>query len=213
MKDCAPITTVVGVTCGIAVKADGPHKTLAQFLDAARADRSRANVGVSGLGSTLHFLAFSFARDSKADMQVVPFQGGPAMVKNLLGDQLPAAMDGLGVFVQHHKGGRVRVLAVSGEQRAVQLPEVPTFKELGLPELSFGTAYGLYAPAGTPPAKIGEWNRAMRKVLANEEVGTRLAAIGYEPWRGSTPAGLTTMTRNMSAHWAPIIKASGFKGD
>lgn len=212
-KDFAPITSVVNVTYGIAVKNDGPYKTLGQFLDAARANRSAASVGISGLGSTLHFLAYSFAKESKSEMQVVPFQGGPAMVNNLLGDQLPAAMDGLGVFVQQHKGGRLRVLAVSGETRASQLPEVPTFKESGMPQLSFGTAYGLYAPAGTPESKIDEWNRAMRKVLAMDDVRTRLINIGYEPLAGSTPAELTATERAMNAHWAPIIKASGFKGD
>lgn len=213
VKDFAPISSVVNVTYGIAVKAEGPHKSLPQFLAAARADRQQASVGISGLGSTLHFLAFSFARDSKSEMQVVPFQGGPAMVNNLLGDQLPAAMDGLGVFVQQHKAGRVRVLAVSGEQRASQLPEVPTFKELGMPALAFGTAYGLYAPAATPPAKVDEWNRALRKVLAMEDVRSKLLTIGYEPLRGSTPADLAALARNMSAHWTPVIKASGFKGD
>ncbi len=175
VKDFAPITMVTDLTYGIAVKADGPHKTLAHFLDEARAKKDAAAVGISGLGSTLHFLAFDFARQSKAaDMTVVPFQGGPAMVNNLLGGQLPAAMDGLGVFVQHHRGGRVRVLAVSGESRAPQLPDVPTFKELGFPTLSFGTAYALYAPGGTPPARIEMWNRAMRTVLAMPDVKQRL---------------------------------------
>lgn len=187
LKDFAPNTSVVDLTYGIAVKGEGPFKTLAQFIDAARADRKNANVGLSGLGSTLHFLAFDFAGNSQSDMQVVPFQGGPAMVTSLLGDQVPAAMAGLGVFVQHHKAGRLRVLAVSGAQRASQLPEVPTFKETGMPKLTFGTAYGLCAPAGTPAAKIDEWNRAMRKVLAREDVRTRLQDTGYQPLAGSTP--------------------------
>lgn len=213
-KDFTPITMVTEVTYGIAVKADGPYKSLAQFLEAARAKKDQAAVGISGLGSTLHFLAFDFVRQSKAaDMTVIPFQGGPAMVNNLLGDQLPAAMDGLGVFVQHHKGGRVRVLAVSGDARAPQLPEVPTFKELGLPTLSFGSAYALYAPAGTAPAKIDEWNRAMLKVLAMPEVRQRLQDIGYGPIDGTTPAEVAAREARMTAHWAPIVKATGFKGD
>lgn len=212
-RDFAPITLVTDVTYGLAVKADGPYKTLSQYLDSARADRKNAAVGISGLGSTLHFLAFDFARSSRSDMQVVPFQGGPAMVNNLIGDQLPAAMDGLGVFVQQHQSGRLRVLAVSGQQRAVQLPEVPTFKEQGLTNLSFGTAYGLYAPAGTPAARIDEWNRALREALASAEVRKRLTDIGYQPLAGSTPDELRAQERAMSAHWEPIIKASNFKGD
>lgn len=212
-KDFTPITMVTGVNYGVAVKADGPYKTLAQFLEAARARKDQAAVGISGLGSTLHFLAFDFARLSKADMTIVPFQGGPAMVQNLLGDQLPAAMDGLGVFVQQHRANKVRVLAVSGENRAIQLPEVPTFKELGMSSLVIGSAYALYAPAGTPAARIDEWNRAMRKVLAMADVKDRVQNIGYEPMTGSAPGDVTALERRMTEHWAPIIKAVNFKGD
>lgn len=167
VRDFAPITSIVNVTYGFAVKGDGPYKTLPQFIEAAHADRNNATVGISGLG----------------------------------------------VFVQQHKSGRLRVLAVSGEQRASQLPEVPTFKEAGMPKLTFGSAYGLYAPAGTPAAGIDEWNRAVKKVLAREDVRTRLIEIGYQPLPGSTPAELTAKERAMTAHWAPVIKATGFKGD
>jgi tripartite-type tricarboxylate transporter receptor subunit TctC len=212
-KDFAPISAVVGVTYGIAAKGDGPYKNLNQVLEAARADKKNATVGISGLGSTVHFLAFEFSKRSNSDMQVVPFQGGPAMVTALLGDTLPAAMDGFGVFVQQHRAGKVRVLAVSGENRAIQLPDVPTFKEAGMPSLTIGSAYGLYAPAGTPPTMIQQWNKALRATLASPEVKSRLTEIGYEPYAGSTPAELSAMEKTMSTHWAPIIKATGFKGD
>ncbi len=107
----------------------------------------------------------------------------------------------------------MRVLAVSGETRAVQLPEVPTFTELGMTTLAFGSAYALYAPAGTPPAKIDELNRAVRKVLAMPEVKQRLQDIGYGPMEGTSPADVTAREMRMRAHWAPIVKATGFKGD
>jgi tripartite-type tricarboxylate transporter receptor subunit TctC len=213
IKDFAAITTVTDVTYGIAVRGDGPYKNLANFIEMAKADKKHAAVGISGLGSTLHFLAFNFAQNTKSDMNIVPYQGGPAMISNLLGDQLPAAMDGLGVFMQQHRNGKVRVLAVSGQQRAAQLPDVPTFKELGMTHLAFGTAYGLYAPAGTPANKINDWNRAMRKVLASSEVREKLISIGYEPLAGSTPEELRAIERAMSTHWAPIIKATNFTAE
>lgn len=213
LKDFEPITKVTDVTYGIAVKAESPYTTLAQFMDAARADKKNAAVGISGLGSTLHFLAFSFAQSTKSDMTIVPYQGGPAMISNLLGEQLPAAMDGLGVFMQHHRAAKVRVLAVSGQQRAAQLPDVPTFKEAGMPQLAFGTSYGLYAPAGTPAAKINDWNRAMRNTLASEEIRKKLIDIGYEPVAGSTPEELRGLERAMTTHWAPIIKATNFTAE
>jgi tripartite-type tricarboxylate transporter receptor subunit TctC len=213
IKDFMPITTITDVTYGIAVKGDGPYKNLGHFIEMAKSDKKQAAVGISGLGSTLHFLAFSFAQSTKSDMNIVPYQGGPAMISNLLGEQLPAAMDGLGVFMQQHRTGKVRVLAVSGQERAAQLPDVPTFKELGMTHLAFGTAYGLYAPAGTPVGKINDWNRAMRKVLAASDVKEKLITIGYQPVAGSTPEELRAMERAMSAHWAPIIKATNFTAE
>ncbi len=79
-----------------------------------------------------------------------------------------------------------------------QLPEAPSFKELGMPHLSFGAPYGLYAPKGTPAAKIDDWNRAIRKTLANDEVKNKLINIGYEPVTGSTPEELRALERSMS---------------
>jgi len=213
-KDFAPISMVCDVIWTLAVRADGPYANMQQFIDAARTKKDQAAVGVSGLGGTGHFLAADFARLSKApDMIVVPFQGGPAMVTNMLGGQLPAAIDGLGVFVQQHKAGKLRVLAVAADNRMAQLPEVPTFKELGMPSLTIGTSYALYAKSNSPSAKVDEWNRAMRRVLAMPEVKQRLLDIGYGPLEGTSPAEVTAQEGRMRAYWAPIIKATGFKGD
>lgn len=213
LKDFAPITEVAGVTYGIAVPASAPYTNLKEFLTAAKGDAGKSSVGISGLGSTLHFLAFDFTKKIGGDMTIVPFQGGPAMVTNLLGNQIGAAMDGLGVFVEQHKAKKLRVLAVSGSVRASQLPEVPTFVESGMPSLVIGSSYALYAPAGTPEAQIQRWNQAMRKVLAMPEVQARLQGIGYEPTRGSSPDDVSKLRKKLFDHWQPIVAATGFKGD
>ena len=213
VKDFAAISEIAGVTYGIAVNANEPYQTLQDYVNAAKADPKKATLGISGLGSTLHFLAFDFTKKINADMSIVPFQGGPAMVANLSGNQIGAAMDGLGVFVEQHRGKKLRVLAVSGSQRASQLPEVPTFVEAGFPSLVVGSSYALYAPAGTPEAQITRWNQAMRKVLAMPDVRNRLQNIGYAPTLGSTPADVNAMRQKLVDHWIPIVKATGFKGD
>ena len=79
--------------------------------------------------------------------------------------------------------------------------------------LAFGTAYGLYAPAGTTASKIKDWNRAMRKVLADSEVKKKLITIGYQPLACSTPEELRAIEKAMSAHWALIIKATNFTAE
>ncbi len=146
-------------------------------------------------------------------MTIVPFQGGPAMVTNLMGNQIGSALDGLGVFIQHHRAGRVRVLAVSGARRVSQLPDVPTLAESGFPTMTAGSAYALYALAGTPDAQINRWNQAMRRVLANADVRSRLQNIAYEPLPGSTPAEVNALRDCMTEFWAPLVKASGYKGE
>ncbi|MCT9071847.1 Bug family tripartite tricarboxylate transporter substrate binding protein [Cupriavidus gilardii] len=212
-KDFAPITEVASLDYGIAVSGSSPYRTLNDYVRATHANPAAATLGVSGLGSVLHFLAFDFARQSRVDMSIVPFQGGPAMVTNLVGNQIGSAIDGLGVFVEQHRAGKIRVLAVSGKQRSSQLPDVPTFGEQGYPSLLASSGYALYAPAGTPPAQIARWNTAMRTVLAQPDVQARIRAIGYEPQPGSTPAQVVERRKRLSEHWTPIVRTSGYKGD
>ena len=213
VKDFAPISEIAAVTYGIAVNANEPHKTLGDYLAAVKADRNKGAMGTTGLGSSLHFLAFDLTKKSGADMTIVPFQGGPAMVTNLLGNQIGSAIDGLGVFVEQHRAKKLRVLAVSGSSRVSQMPEVPTLAESGFPTMTAGSIYALYAPAGTSEAQINRWNLALRKVLAMPEVRTRLQNIGYEPTAGSSPAEVNQLRVKMTEHWAPLVKASGYKSD
>ena len=213
VKDFAPITEVATVTYALAVNASDPYLSVHDYVKAARDKSQKASLGTTGLGSTLHFLAYEFANQSRSDMTIVPFQGGPAMVTNLMGNQIGAAMDGLGVFLEPHRAKKLRILAVSGSKRASQLPDVPTFVEAGFPSLTSGSSYALYAPAGTPQAQINRWNQAMRRVLAMPEVQARILSIGYEPSLGSSPAEVLQLREKMVEHWAPIVKASNYRSD
>lgn len=212
-KDFAPITSVAELTYGIAVSANSPYKTLADYVKACNSDRQVAALGVSGLGSVLHFVAYDFTRQSGAEMTIIPFQGGPVMVTNLMGNQIGSAIDGIGVFLEHHRNRKLRILAVSSKQRVSQLPDVPTFTECGYPSLVVESGYSLYAPANTPARQIEHWNAAMRKVLARPEVRQKIQTIGYQPLGGSAPQDVTQLRERLLAHWTPIVKATGYKSD
>lgn len=211
--DFTPITDVASLQFGLAVSGASPYKTLADYTQAAKVNRDLATLGISALGTSLHFVAFDFVRQSKADISIVPFQGGPAMVTNVIGGQIPAIMDGMTVFTEHHRAGKLRVLAVSGARRSPDLPDVPTFAESGYPSLVAAATYVLYAPAGTPAAQVTSWNQAMRKVLAMPDVRSRLEKVGYEVSHGSSPAEVKAHASRTAERWLPVIKASGFKGD
>lgn len=213
-KDFVSIAEVSAVHFCIAVNAKAPYKTLAEYLEAAKADPQVASLGVaSGLGTVPHFLAFDLERQVSAGLNIIPYQGGAAVVTSLLGNQLGSAIDGLGVFIDQHKAGKLRVLAVSNETRASQLPDVPTFGELGFKSLVVRSAYALYAPQGTNAAQVARWNTAINNVLLNPAVKSRIQEIGYEPASGTGPQDVAKLKDRLSAHWSPIVKASGYKAE
>jgi tripartite-type tricarboxylate transporter receptor subunit TctC len=111
-----------------------------------------------------------------------------------------------------HKAGRITVLAVGGAARSSQLPDVPTFAELGLKEVDAKGNYALYAPAGTAAAAIDQWNDALRRVLNQPSVKGRLTVLGMEA-RASTPQEVSRTVQQAAAVWKPVIEASGFTVD
>lgn len=214
-KDFAPIGEVAAVHYCLAVSADSPYRTVADYIKAAKDNPKTASLGVaSGLGTVPHFVAYDLDKQSQfVNLNIIPFQGGAAVVTNLIGNHIGSAIDGLGVFVEQHKARKLRILGVSNAQRASQVPEVPTFKEQGYPSLEIRSAYALYAPAGTPDAQISRWNSALQKVLKDAHVRSRIQDIGYEPAVNSKPSDVTELMKRLVAHWTPIVRASGYKSE
>lgn len=211
--DFKPITDVTGVQFGLAVSAASPVKTLAQFVEAAKAHPDQGSIGITTVGSLLHFLAMDFVALSHSGATLVPYRGGAPMVTELLGGQVSAGMDATTTLTEYHRAGKLRVLAVAGNKRADGLPDVPTFAESGYPTLVASSRYVLYAHANTAPATIAQWNRAMRKVLAMPDVREKLGRVGYDLLPGASTEEVVQYTDALAARWLPVIKASGYKGD
>lgn len=130
----------------------------------------------------------------------------------LLGNQIASGIDVLGEVAENHRAGKLRVLASSGAKRSKLLPEVPTFRELGLPGIQAQSWYAIYAPARTPAPLIAAINSAVNKALLMPDVVERLAKLALDAG-GGTPADLQKLQDLETARWAPIIKASGFRAD
>ena len=131
------------------------------------------------------------------------------MMGDMLGNQIAAGVGSVPDFIENHKGGRIRVVAVLGSTRQAALPDVPTFTELGLTGFDDVPYYGVFAPAGTPKAVIDRFGDALNKVLANREVRERLTAMGLTV--GYMPAAqLASREEAYTKVWARLIKASGF---
>ncbi len=210
--DFAPLGHVCSFNFALTVPVALPVKNVAEFFAWLKANPQLANFGSPAAGSLPHFFGEMLAREAKVDMVHVPFAGGAALMNALLGNQVSAGIDVLLEALEAHRSGRVRIIATSGANRSAVLPEVPTFKESGLPNLVASGWFAMYAPAKMPEALITAYNRALGRALAQPDVLDRFAKLALEPGGGS-PADLTKLEQSFVARWQPVVKATGFRAD
>jgi tripartite-type tricarboxylate transporter receptor subunit TctC len=211
-KDLVPIGTAAEFAFGFAVGTNPKVNTWAEYVDWARKNPKEANYGIPALGAPHHFFGIVIGNAINVPMQYVPFQGSAPINLALMGGQISSSIDVASSQVENHKAGKMRILAVSTEQRIPQAPEVPTFAELGFPSISGAGFNALYAPAGTPAAAVEAWNKALTKIMAMPDVREKLVAMGYAPV-GKTVQELIDRQNASIRKWEPVIKASGFTAD
>ena len=210
--DFAPVGKICDFGFALAVPVSAPAKNLKEYATWLKANPQQANFGSPAAGSLPHFFGVMIGAALKVEMVHVPFNGGAALQSAVLGGHAPAGIDVVMEWQQNAKAGKVNVLATSGEQRSRVLPDVPTFKELGFPDVVGQGWFAMYAPAKTPQSAIDEINKALNKALANPEILVRFAALGLDP-AGGSPADLQKTMIEDSQKWGPIVKKSGFSAD
>jgi tripartite-type tricarboxylate transporter receptor subunit TctC len=161
LKELVPIARFTADPTVLAVRADGPYKSVAELVDAAKKAPGTIPYGSSGNYGTMHVPMEMLAGASGTRMLHVPFTGaGPAVVA-LLGGQVEALSTGPSSVMGHVKGGKVRVLATWGDARLASMPDVPTLKELGY-DAQFSQWTGLFVPAGTPEPVVAKLREAAK---------------------------------------------------
>jgi tripartite-type tricarboxylate transporter receptor subunit TctC len=211
-KDYVPVSLVVTFPFAFAVGADPKAANFAEYVNWAKANPARANFGSPAAGSPPHFFGLLVGKGIGVDMVHAPFQGTAPIITNLAGGQISAGISTAGDFIEQHRGGRVRILAVSSAQRMPQLPDVPTFKELGYAD-AVGTGFqAIYLPPKSSPAAVQQWNQALRQVLQQPDVQERMRSLGMEAV-STSPEEVTRLTAEGTAKWGPIIRGSGFSLD
>ena len=197
------------VNC-FAVSAAAPARTFAEYVQwVERQGHGRSAVGIPAPASTPEFLVQSIARRFELDLLAAPYRGSAPMIADMLGNQIPAGIGSVQDFLENHKAGKLRVLAVLGGRRQSLLPDAPTFGELGLKGFEDTPYYGIYAPRGTPGAFLSRFSKALAQVVAMPDVRAQLAGLGLDV-EFMTPAQLHSRERAYSAAWKRIIKDSGF---
>ena len=169
LADFAPIALVTADPTILVVSADGPYKTIEEFIASAKAYPNRMNYSSSGVYGTLHVAMEMFAAAAGIKMFHIPYQGGGPAAAALLGGQVHALASGPGAVAGQIKGGKMRALAGWGDKRLPMMPELPTFKELGYPDVEFYIWSGVFAPAATPAPIQAKLREAVRAAVADPQ--------------------------------------------
>jgi tripartite-type tricarboxylate transporter receptor subunit TctC len=209
IKDFIPVVVVSTQPNVISVNEKVPAKTLAELNTLAKT--GKLSFSSPGSGTTPHLTCENiFHVMWKSDMVHVPYKGaGPASLAVVSGETPVACTAAFGVF-QFHKQGKVRILGISSDKRLANLPDVPTFAELGYPEINDYTWTTIFAPAGTPTAIVEKMNLAVNQVLSIQEFKDKLDTGGLIPV-GGTLAETASYIASEIKRWGQIVKTTGAK--
>lgn len=208
-RDFAPIVQAATQPNVIVVNSEFPAKTLGELLEMAKT--KKLAYASPGAGTTPHLTGeHLFKAIAKLDIVHVPYKGaGPAAAAVVAGEP-PIGSLAVTAPLPFIQQGRLRGLAISSATRSRLLPDVPTFKELGYPEIEDYTWVGFFAPAGTPPEIVQKLNDALNRVLQKPDVHERLEALTFESIGGS-PKQFSDYVRAEVAKWAVVVKETGAK--
>lgn len=209
-RDFVPVAGFATFVNALALSGGTPAKSFDDYVAWVKAQGGKSAIGVPAPASVPEFLVKVIGEKYKLDLVAVPYRGSAPMIGDMLSNQIPAGVGSVPEFVENHKAGKLRVVAVLGSRRQAVLPDVPTFAELGLAGFEDAPYYGFFAPAGTPKAEIDRFSAALAKVIATPEVRDKLTtwglAVGFMPQQQ-----LAARERAYAQTWARIIKASGFQ--
>ena len=210
VKDFTPVSLMGTFDLVIVTSAESRFQTLPELLAWAKANPGKLNIGSINIGSTQHLTAELFKSASGIDAQVVPFNGTPAVMTALRGSQIDVAVEVLSPVLPQIKGGALRALAVTGTKRNMALPQVPTAKEGGVPNLVSSSWNGLGVPAKTPQAVVDRLNKEVNAALQNPAVRQKLLDLNVEP-HPSTVAQAHDWLEAEIKRWSDVIQRAGIQ--
>lgn len=211
VRDFTPITAAIRTQLVFAANSAVPPNTLAEFVAYAKANPGKTTFASFTAGNPSHFAGVILNQLAGIDMLHVAYKGTPPAVKDLLGGQVMTAFVPIISAKSHIDAGKLKAYALTGA-RSPLLANVPTFKELGYPQMEIYAWTGFLAPAGTPPAIIQKLNREFAAALRMPEAQARLRAIDLEPIP-NTPEEFAALMKTDTARWRDTVKASGFRAD
>lgn len=207
IRDMAPVGGLMRVPNVMTVHPDVPAKTVQEFINHVKKNPGKVNLASSGNGTSVHLSGELFMTMTGAKMTHVPYRGSALALTDLLGGQVQVIFDNMPSVLPHIKGGKLRALAVTTEQRSDQLPDVPTLGDT-VKGYEASAWFGMGVPAKTPPEVIAVLNKAMNETLADPKIKTRLAELGGATM-GGTPADFGKIIASETEKWRKVVELSG----
>lgn len=208
--DLVPVIELVSLPNVIVTNPSVPASNIAELIAYAQTNPGKLTCASSNPGSTGHLSCEMFAQETGVKIVQVQYKGSSGAVADLLGGHVDVLFDQIPASLEHIRSGKLRALAIASPKRNINLPDVPTVDEAGLPRFYSDTWAAIFAPTGTPPDVVGRLNHEIDKILAEPEVRQRLESMGMDPVGGS-PEHMAHVLQNDTAKWAAVIRKADIK--
>ena len=210
LKDFTPLVWAGSTQNALVVRNELPVNNVKDLLEYARKNPGKLNFGSTGSGSSNHLSMELFMKMTGTKMAHIPYKGSAPAVTAMLGGEIDALFDNVPNVLQHIKAGKLKAIGVSGVQRSVLLPEVPTVAESGVPGYEVNVWFGMQLPAGTPKPIVDKLNRDIVQLLKEPDVVQRFRIQGVEVV-ASTPAEFSQLVQKEIVKWTQLIKDANIR--
>lgn len=207
-KDLAHVAILGTIPLALIVPADSPAKSVADLVKIAREKPGALNFSSSGNATPSHLMLERFKVSAKVQITHVPYKGSAPALNDIMAGRIDGTIDSMPALLAQIKAGKVRALAVSGRERAPQLPEVPTLAEAGYPDLVVNTWFGIAAAAATPVEIVQRLNQEILMAVQSAEVKARFDELSFAP-APMTAAETQRFIQSEIERWKPVVAAAG----
>jgi tripartite-type tricarboxylate transporter receptor subunit TctC len=209
VRDFTPVMHVTSTNHVLAINPSIPARDLREFVAWVKSNPGKVSIATNGAGTTPHLLAVLLNQNTGTDVVPVHYKGGGEATKDFLGGHVQAIFNSPQSMLPQAAAGKARILAITRAKRSERLPDVPTFAELGFPDMTVDVWTAYMAPAGVPPAIVQKLSSEFSKAISAPDVVKRMEAEDYT-MVGASPAETGQMIRTELKRWGAVVKASGW---
>lgn len=210
-RDLLPVTKMTTSPLVLAVNADTGIRSVPELIAAAKRDPGKLNYSTSGNGSAPHLAMALFCQIAGVEMTHIPYKGGAPAIQSVIAGETQLTFGTSPTVLPHAKGGRMRLLAISNREGSPLVPDLPGMRQAGLPDYDLEFWYGMFVPAGTPPAIVKKLFEATVTAMREPQVKAALAREGTEVSLSGSPEQFASFLAQDGKFWVNLVKSANVK--